>query len=79
MGTETLCQAQFPKNPGSGATISPLLLTPRQAARLLSISEKTLYTVTKAGRIKAVRIGHAKRYTMTDIQAFIDGAKEGQV
>ncbi|OHB67881.1 MAG: hypothetical protein A2Y76_11345 [Planctomycetes bacterium RBG_13_60_9] len=76
MAMDGLCQAQSAKNQSNGAIISPLLLTPRQAARLLNISEKTLYTVTRTGRIKAVRIGHAKRYTMADIQAFIDAAKE---
>jgi excisionase family DNA binding protein len=34
-----------------------LLLRPREAADALGISERTLFTFTKAGRIPKVRIG----------------------
>lgn len=53
-----------------------LLLTPRQAAKALAISEKSLYTYTKNGLIPCVRIGHAKRYALADLQAWIQRASE---
>ncbi len=54
-----------------------LLLTPREAARTLSICEKTLWSLTKRGELSAVRIGRAVRYDVTDLQAFINQRKGG--
>ncbi|MEZ6141070.1 MAG: helix-turn-helix domain-containing protein [Zavarzinella sp.] len=38
-----------------------LALRPREAARMLGISERTLWTWVKQGRIPCVRIGNDKR------------------
>ncbi len=54
----------------------PLLLTPRDAARRLSLSEKTLYNYTKAGQIPVVRIGRAVRYSLDDLKSWIQRASE---
>jgi len=74
-------------------TVEPMLLTARQAAKVLSISERTLFTLTsgevkKQGkvikvipvdqRIPAVRFGRAVRYDPTDIRAWIASAKKSQ-
>lgn len=48
------------------------LLRPRDAAKLLAISERMLYTLTKRGDIAAVRMGKAVRYTQAELSAFID-------
>lgn len=52
-----------------------LLLSARDAARQLAISEKTLWTLTKAGRVPAIRIGRAVRYARADLLAFIEQAR----
>ena len=53
-----------------------LLLTPRATAQALAISERTLFTLTRAGRIRAVRIGkRGIRYDRADLTAFISSAK----
>jgi excisionase family DNA binding protein len=57
-------------------TIEPLLLTARQTARMLSISERTLYSITKEGRLRAVHIGRSVRYDPADIRAWIEAAKK---
>ena len=49
-----------------------LLVTVREAAEALAISERTLWTLTNAGAIKAVRIGRAVRYARSDLQGYID-------
>ena len=54
----------------------PPLLTPRDAARRLSLSEKTLYNYTKAGQIPVVRIGRAVRYSLDDLKSWIQRASE---
>jgi excisionase family DNA binding protein len=53
-----------------------LLVSPREAARLLSVCERTIYTLTKAGEIPAVRIGRAVRYSMDDLKEWIRRASE---
>jgi len=64
---------------GNTQTTPVLLLTPRQAARqVLAISEKTLYNYTKAGLIPVIWIGRCKRYSLADLQAFIDRAKSSR-
>lgn len=55
--------------------IQPLLLTARQTAKVLSISERTLYALTKTGEIPAVRIGRAVRYDPRDLTDWIEKAK----
>lgn len=53
-------------------TLEPMLLTARQAAKVLSISERTLWGLTKAGDIPAVRFGGRNvRYSPDDLKAWI--------
>ena len=59
-----------------GQAVPRLLLTPRQAAKALSISEKTLYNYTKSADIPVVRIGRAVRYDMADLRAWIEQSKK---
>ena len=49
----------------------PLLLTARQTAEQLNISERHLYTLTQAREIGCVRVGRKKLYTLESIQQFI--------
>lgn len=50
---------------------SPLLLTTREAAAALRISERTLFTLTKTGQIPCVRFGRSVRYAPADLQRWI--------
>ena len=59
-------------------TIEPMLLTTRQTARMLAISERSLYSLTKAGDLPAVRIGRSVRYDPADIRAWIESAKKSE-
>lgn len=54
-----------------------LLLKPRTAAALLSISERQLWQHTAPrGPIPATRIGNCVRYSPQTLQAFIDGQQQ---
>jgi len=53
-----------------------LLVTARQAAALLSISERTLWEVTHRGELPAVRIGRAVRYQRNDLEKWIQQKKQ---
>jgi excisionase family DNA binding protein len=51
--------------------VAPLLVAPREAAKMLSVCERTLFALTKSGDIPAVRIGRAVRYSVEDLRAWI--------
>jgi hypothetical protein len=57
-------------------TLPPLLLTARDAARLLAVCEKTLYLLTQPrGPLPVVRIGRGVRYDMRDLERFVNQQK----
>lgn len=53
------------------SNIEPLLMTVRQAARALAISERTLWSLTKSGEMPCVRMSRAVRYSLDDLRAWI--------
>ena len=57
-------------------TPEPLLVSPRQAARLLSVSERTLFTWTKAGQVPCVKLGRLVRYSVDSLKEFIAEAEK---
>jgi excisionase family DNA binding protein len=60
-------------------TVEPILLTARQAAKWLNISERTLYARTADGSIAVVRIGNRGiRYDPADLRAWIERAKNSE-
>jgi excisionase family DNA binding protein len=56
----------------NGASENQLLLTAREAARRLAVSERTLWTLTDAGEIRCIRMGAAKRYPIVELERFIE-------
>ena len=61
--------------PVDNLTLQPLLVREREAAKLLGVCPKTIYTLARQGKLQAVRIGHSVRYDVRDIEAFIARAK----
>lgn len=57
--------------------VPKLLVTSREAAKLLSISERTLWELTRRGEIKRIKIFSSVRYDVKDLEAFIEAKKEG--
>ena len=51
------------------------LLTVREAAGLLRISDRTLFTLTKDGQIPSVRVGRGVRYDEQDLARWIEAQK----
>jgi len=51
------------------------LLTVKDAAAYLAISERKLWDMSKAGEIPVVRLGRAVRYDRSDLDSFIQRAK----
>ena len=58
------------------ATVQPLALRPRDASKALDLSPRTLWQLTKDGKIPCVRIGTGKRgivlYPVSVLQAWLD-------
>jgi len=52
------------------------LLTAREAAAELTISERTLWTLTKTGEIPSVRIRRSVRYLPADLSAYVIACRE---
>ena len=48
-----------------------LALRPREAARALGISARTLWAWTKAGRVPSVRVGHVVMYPTDALKAWL--------
>lgn len=58
------------------ATLDRLLLKPAEAARLLAISQRTLWSLTREGTIPCVRLGRNVRYIVSDIQGAVDSLRQ---
>ena len=56
----------------------PLLLTPRQAAQMLAVSERKLWSLTHVEKaIPFVKCGRLTRYAMADLQAWVNARRQG--
>lgn len=64
-------------NPAASLT-TPRLLSVKEAAKALCISDRTLWTLTQSGRITAVKLSpRAVRYEVAELYRFIQQAKGG--
>jgi hypothetical protein len=56
----------------------PLLVTEQEAARMLSVSQRTMYTLRTTGQIEAAQMSErCVRYDVEDLRAFIAARKTG--
>jgi excisionase family DNA binding protein len=55
----------------------PLLISARKAAKMLAISTRYLYTLTKERQIGVVTVGRKRLYRTGDIQRFIEDRSDG--
>lgn len=53
------------------STPTKILIDLRTAAPMLSVSERTLWTLTKAGKVPCVRFGRLVRYNPDELLAFV--------
>jgi hypothetical protein len=52
-------------------SIPSLALRPRDAARALSVSQRTLWDWTKSGIVPFVRVGHVTMYPIRDLERWL--------
>jgi excisionase family DNA binding protein len=53
------------------------LLTSREAARYLGISERHLWAITARGDLPCIKLGRTVRYAIEDIEAYLKRSKSG--
>lgn len=53
------------------APIDPMLIRAPEAAKLLNLSERTVWTLTKERKVPFVRIGRSIRYSPEALRAWI--------
>ena len=76
-------RAQYPPDPpaesSSDSAVPSIerLLSYEQAAKLLSVTGRTVWTLVDRGDLPAVRFGHSVRVDPADLRAFIDRSKQG--
>jgi hypothetical protein len=56
----------------------PLLVSSRDAAAMLSISERKLWTLTNRGDLPRIKVDRTVRYAVDDLRNFIDRQRAGQ-
>ena len=61
----------------SGHPMPSRLLTPKEAARFLGISNRTLDRLVKQGMVAVVRLGGSRRFRLEDLLATIDQHRSG--
>jgi excisionase family DNA binding protein len=62
----------IPSHPGQAAEAKTLALRPREAAKLLGISTRTLWTWTAQGIIPSAKVGRTVLYPVDHLRAWLD-------
>ncbi len=76
----TLTHRPSTMNPNSQPTMQPLLVTPHVAAKMLSVSERTLWSITAPrGDLACVRVGRSVRYSLAALRVWIDAQQADSV
>ena len=49
-----------------------VLLTPEEAARLLSVGRTSLFEAIRSGELESIKVGRLRRIPMSSLQAYVD-------
>ena len=60
----------------SVANPEQILFTPKQAAAVLSLSQRTLWSLTARGELRATRVGRCVRYSRAALEDFVNRQTE---
>jgi excisionase family DNA binding protein len=67
---------EFAIQPRSQAPIQMLLVTTKQAAQALQVSERTIANLIKSGKLHSTLIGTARRIDLADLRRLASGKRE---
>ncbi|HUW83539.1 MAG TPA: helix-turn-helix domain-containing protein [Phycisphaerae bacterium] len=65
----------MPLEPEQASGAVEALLTYRQAARILGVTARTVWTLVNRGQLRAVRFGGTVRIDPADLREFVERAK----
>jgi excisionase family DNA binding protein len=68
----------MPKITNQKPTIEPLLLTTKQVASALGISERSVFTHIASGKLPSVRIGASRRVRVQDLEGFTQSGLQSE-
>ena len=57
--------------------VPPILLSLKDAARALAVSDRSLWEWTKAGKVPHVRLGRRVLYSPDDLRRWVEGQRRG--
>jgi len=63
--------------PDTAAVAEPLLWTIAETAKALGLCQKSIWALTRAGKLPACRFGRSVRYDRRDVLAFVEASKSG--
>lgn len=61
------------------AVPEPLAVNVKEAARMLAVSERTIWTLAKTGRIKSKKIGGRTVFPFDSLRSFLDAIDDESV
>jgi excisionase family DNA binding protein len=71
---------RYPTPPTLGETdMDKLLLTPEEAAQVLSVGRSKVYELIGGGQLQSVRIGGSRRIPVTAIETFVSGLASSEL
>jgi hypothetical protein len=71
--------AQITRTEAVPSVESVNLLNLKQTSKILGVSEKTVWCLTKNGELSCVRIGHLVKYEPNELKKFIENHRSGNV
>jgi len=57
--------------------VPPILLSLKDAARALAVSDRSLWEWTKAGKVPHIRLGRRVLYSPDDLRRWVEGQRHG--
>jgi excisionase family DNA binding protein len=66
-----MSQASTGLSKRTGAQAPPLVVAPREAARLLALGPSSLYGLLRAGELESFRDGRSRKITMRSIKKYL--------
>ena len=66
-----------PRRGSSPQSVQPILLSLKDAARALAVSDRSLWEWTKAGKVPHVRLGRRVLYSPDDLRRWVEGQRQG--
>jgi excisionase family DNA binding protein len=62
-----------------GSTPTTLLVTAREATRILGVGRTTLYALMNQGHLRPVHIGRSLRIPLVELERFVDSLRSSDV